>query len=246
MRRRVCAAALRTALAVPRHGGSGTSSAGAARRVRNVDASTVPQVRACARHAARACSLNAVRHTLTRRMLHNERLQVLSQGRLLPPRSALLPLAAAQSRLHVTSPGGCLGPPDAASLLSTRAYRSAASGDGPPARSGGKQAPSGMAAAVAAADGAPGSDLRILKELGVYIWPQDRPDLRTRVGLAVGLLVASKVRAQWSDGAHVHAPHAHHAAAARWPTCTCRTFSSWQWTAWARTRRRCRSGESQL
>jgi hypothetical protein len=40
----------------------------------------------------------------------------------------------------------------------------------------------------------PGAELRILKELGVYIWPADRPDLRVRVGLAIGLLMASKAR----------------------------------------------------
>ncbi len=41
----------------------------------------------------------------------------------------------------------------------------------------------------------PGAELRILKELGVYIWPKDRPELRARVGLALGLLLASKARA---------------------------------------------------
>jgi hypothetical protein len=40
----------------------------------------------------------------------------------------------------------------------------------------------------------PGSELRILRELGRYIWPKDRPDLRARVGVALGLLMASKVR----------------------------------------------------
>ena len=39
---------------------------------------------------------------------------------------------------------------------------------------------------------APASDLRILRELGVYVWPQDRPDLRGRVVVALGLLLASK------------------------------------------------------
>ena len=39
---------------------------------------------------------------------------------------------------------------------------------------------------------APGSDLRILRELGVYVWPRDNPDLRARVVVALSLLLASK------------------------------------------------------
>jgi ATP-binding cassette subfamily B (MDR/TAP) protein 7 len=38
----------------------------------------------------------------------------------------------------------------------------------------------------------PGSDLRILRELGVYVWPRDNPDLRARVVVALSLLLASK------------------------------------------------------
>ena len=58
----------------------------------------------------------------------------------------------------------------------------------------------GFRAAAKAGDGGepppvPGAELRILKELGVYIWPKDRPDLRARVGLALALLMASKARA---------------------------------------------------
>ena len=39
---------------------------------------------------------------------------------------------------------------------------------------------------------APGSDLRILRELGVYVWPRDNPELRARVVVALSLLLASK------------------------------------------------------
>jgi hypothetical protein len=34
--------------------------------------------------------------------------------------------------------------------------------------------------------------LRILRELAIYVWPKDRPDVRARVVLAVSLLLASK------------------------------------------------------
>ena len=77
-----------------------------------------------------------------------------------------------------------------------RAFRPAA----PDAPAGGVKAgaapgkPGAVVAGGADALPPPGSELRILRELGRYIWPKDRPDLRARVGVALGLLMASKVR----------------------------------------------------
>jgi hypothetical protein len=78
----------------------------------------------------------------------------------------------------------------------TRAFRPAAA-DAPAA--GDKAAgapPKAVSASAGGADAPPasGTELRILRELGQYIWPKDRPDLRARVGIALGLLMASKVR----------------------------------------------------
>jgi hypothetical protein len=97
--------------------------------------------------------------------------------------------------------------PSSQLALAARAFRPAASdtpagaAPGGAAAAGGARAGDGNAAAAAAAASAtpqaavPGAELRILKELGVYIWPKDRPELRARVGLALGLLLASKARA---------------------------------------------------
>jgi hypothetical protein len=112
-----------------------------------------------------------------------------------------LPAAAAAAHVPSARAHALLPQPPLSSqlALAARAFRPAASDTpaggapvGAPPRAGGG---SGAVAAAAAPEAAvPGAELRILKELGVYIWPKDRPDLRARVGLALGLLLASKAR----------------------------------------------------
>jgi hypothetical protein len=123
-----------------------------------------------------------------------------------------LPAAAAAAHVPSARSGALPLPPPLPSsqlALAVRAFRPAASDTpaggapggaaavgGAPPRAGDGNAAAAAAAATAAPQAAvPGAELRILKELGVYIWPKDRPELRARVGLALGLLLASKARA---------------------------------------------------
>lgn len=73
------------------------------------------------------------------------------------------------------------------------ASTSASDSSGAAQANGAPRAASAGSAAGGTADVLPpGSDWRILQELGVYVWPRDRPDLRARVVAAVALLLASK------------------------------------------------------